>query len=157
MSARKQVVRDRFYRFVPVADADSCWLWKGGRVGRGYGAFKLDGHMIQAHRVAWMLEHGPIGEGLYICHSCDVKLCVNPTHLFLGDNAVNQIDAVAKGIHHGHKGELHPLHKLTVKDVQRLRSERAEGKSARALAASFGLNVSYVYQIVNREVWREVA
>jgi hypothetical protein len=52
---------------------------------------------MQAHRRAWELTHGPIPDGFLICHRCDVKLCVNPEHLFLGTPLDNMRDKMEKG------------------------------------------------------------
>ena len=51
----------------------------------------------KAHRIAWELTHGPIADGLFVLHTCDVPLCCNPQHLFLGTQRDNIRDAAAKG------------------------------------------------------------
>lgn len=76
-----------------------CWLWTGAVTNSGYGLLYFDGRITGAHRVAWVLQHGPVPEGLVVAHSCDVKLCVNPKHLFLATQAENLADMRSKGRH----------------------------------------------------------
>lgn len=80
-----------------------CWLWTGATIGTRstYGAVagRRDGKAWPryAHRVAWELTNGPIPDGQKVCHHCDVMLCTNPAHLFLGTQRDNLHDAEAKG------------------------------------------------------------
>lgn len=89
-----------------VQKSDSCWTWTGRRYPGGYGEFSVKHVNYRAHRVSWMLNVGPIPDGLLVCHHCDNRLCVRPDHLFLGTDKDNQTDAIRKGRHA--RGRLSP-------------------------------------------------
>lgn len=82
--------------FDKVDKTEGCWFWKAARRGK-YGVFEYKGKTIDAHRVSWEIHNGIIPEKLYVCHTCDIPLCVNPDHLFLGTHSENMIDAYKKG------------------------------------------------------------
>lgn len=75
-----------------------CWIWQGSvweSTGRPY--IKV-GVRIIAARVCFVLFYGRIGN-LYVLHTCDNILCLNPAHLWLGSPADNSQDMVDKGRH----------------------------------------------------------
>jgi len=67
----------------------SCWLWGGGKRGKGYGSFSVGGRGVYAHRFAYEQFVGPIPVGLVIDHLCRVRHCVNPEHLRAVTNREN--------------------------------------------------------------------
>lgn len=85
---------ERFW--TKVHKTDTCWLWTAA-LRCGYGAFKVDGKAIGAHCYSYAMAHGAIPKGLVVCHSCDVRHCVNPDHLWLGSYKDNMQDASRKG------------------------------------------------------------
>lgn len=84
---------DRLQRHYTEDEQSGCWLWHGALDQDGYGAMRVDGHMVRAHRVAYQLLAGPIPDGLVIDHvrerGCLNRNCVNPAHLEPVTNAVN--------------------------------------------------------------------
>jgi hypothetical protein len=77
-----------------------CLLWPGAHTASGYGLvpFPVRGKLQGTHRMAYRLAKGEIPQGMFVCHRCDTKACMNPDHLFLGTQFDNMRDAVSKGI-----------------------------------------------------------
>lgn len=139
-------------RFWPkVEKTDGCWWWVAAYTNpRGYGVIVDHGRNRQAHRVSYELTYGPIPEGLYVCHTCDNRLCVRPTHLFVGSHRDNQLDKIAKG---RSVREAHHSAKLTWLQVVEIRRRRAAGESQRALARAFGVSKQNIKNIMSGRSW----
>jgi len=91
---------ERFWE--KVQKSDGCWIWKASVLDSGYGTINLyrgNRKTFYAHRIAWELTHGPIPDGLLVLHKCDVRSCVRPDHLRLGDQKDNAADMVRRGRH----------------------------------------------------------
>lgn len=86
---RKREFEDRY---IPEP-MSGCWLWLGAGDENGYGRFRR----IRAHRYAYLKFIGEIPAGKFVCHKCDNPACVNPAHLWLGENRDNLEDMTKKG------------------------------------------------------------
>jgi hypothetical protein len=84
-----------------VEKTETCWLWTGSRNEHGYGTLTVRtgkrNKVFKAHRFSWALARGPIPDGAWVLHDCDVKACVRPDHLHLGDRPTNVAEAVERG------------------------------------------------------------
>lgn len=122
---------------------------------RGYGVLISNKQRFYAHRLAWTLAHGPIPDGMHVCHHCDTPACFWVEHLFLGTPGDNMRDAAAKG---RKQGELQRQAKLTRDAVTAIRSRYAAGGvSQRALAAEYSVSQWTIGRVVLGRRWTHVS
>lgn len=79
-----------------LPELGECWIWTASTNAGGYGTMKFRGRSELAHRIAWVLEHGPIPGDLHVLHKCDNPPCVRDEHHFLGTPADNVLDMIEK-------------------------------------------------------------
>lgn len=152
---------DRFWKRIAKAGPDDCWLWTGPTRSTGYGQITLGWEPCSnksrrvhsySHRLSWMIHNGPIPEGMWVLHTCDVRQCVNPKHLFLGTSQDNHRDMVAKG--RNARGEKIYTAKLTPDKVREIR--QSVGTLAE-VANRFGVSPSLIRFIRIGENWKHVS
>jgi hypothetical protein len=161
----RQVIRnasdeDRFMAKVNKVES-GCWEWNASRTPLGYGQFRYKGQRELSHRVSWMLFKGEIPtdsnhyQTMGVLHKCDNPCCVNPEHLFLGDQSANMADAGSKQRWGKPRtsGESHGRALMTEDDV---RAIRASTISIRKLAAQYNLSAGAVQHIRKRRSWKHV-
>ena len=86
--------------YIPEPNS-GCWIWIGNLNNKGYGKFQLGrtGYsMVYAHRFSYETHHcKEIPKHMDLCHTCDITLCVNPDHLWIGTRQQNMADCLKKG------------------------------------------------------------
>jgi len=116
----------------------------------GYGETFVARRVCYTHRLVYEDTYGPLLPGLYVCHRCDNKPCVNPRHLFAGTVWANTHDAWEKGrLPHG---ESHGNAKLTAQAVREIRNS---AESHGALARRFGVSPATIQDARAYRTWRE--
>jgi len=149
---------EKFWEKADIKGEDECWEWKASKNRKGYGNFYMsvghskDKHCL-AHRRSWILTYGEISDGLMVLHHCDNPACVNPKHLFLGNNRDNMNDMVSKGRQGRMAGEKHPMRKLTEEKVLEIRRLRNEGYTLFALGDMFNVHYSTIGYICKGKLW----
>lgn len=125
---------------------------------KGYGLVTIGRKCHRAHRVSWANSNGPIPLGGHILHRCDTPSCINPIHLFLGDNRLNVADKVAKGrqavgdaIGSRMHGERQGHAKLSEEQVISIRNSSDKGI---VLAILYGVSESTISEIKNNKAWK---
>lgn len=155
-ATRRNVV-ERFWEKVSKRSEDECWEWKASK-NTGYGQINTPHGIQLANRFSYELAYGPIPKGMYVCHHCDNRACVNPKHLFLGTPRDNTQDMLSKGrhIYITKHGAQNGNSKLTDEQVIQIREQARSGEKIRDLARKFNVSETTVSHIVNRKKWKHL-
>lgn len=143
-----------YFAFRSTMDPSTgCVNWDWCVDAAGYGRFGQKGY---AHRGMWIAVNGPIPDGMFVCHRCDNRRCVNPDHLFLGTHAENMRDMVRKGRSNKAKGSAAGPSKLTEHDVSIIKWCLDAGVTQDKLAKLYGVSQSAVSGINVGRTWKHV-
>lgn len=132
---------------------NGCWRFNYDLTLNGYGRLIVDGKRTRIHRLSYEKFIGPIKQGYFICHHCDVRNCWNPDHLFEGDAQANYDDmkskcrVVVKTV----RGELSGTSKLTEEDIRHIRNLGKEPISKEMIGRLFGVSRSAIRRVIERK------
>jgi hypothetical protein len=134
-----------------------CWLWTGVVSAGGYGISNRGA----AHRLAYRTFVGNPRDKL-VCHTCDVRSCANPAHLWLGTHKDNSDDMMKKKrgaweekkpehLSFWQNGDNNPTTKLSSSLAKEIRES---SKSVRELSIQYGVSRSTIQRILARTIWK---
>ena len=138
-------------RSEPITES-GCIIWTGATTKGGYGAITIDNKNLAAHRVAFQEANGVIDEGLQVNHTCDIRCCINPRHLYQGTQSDNMKDKFKRN-RHDMKGEKHPFSKLTEIDVQNIKKKLILGKLHKDIAKEYNVSRGCISYISRGDTW----
>lgn len=131
----------------------NCWIWKGNQFGGGYGRITVEGVSVLTHRLAWELHNeDKIPKDKMVLHSCNNRLCINPSHLRLGTHQENMHDMLLAN--RQAKGEDNGNAKLTIEDVRGIKKLLAGGKHThKQIAEIFKSKRPTITDISQKKTW----
>lgn len=135
-----------------------CHWWTGAINANGYGSIILAKkpwrkRVLTASRVAYELYVGKVPTGMGVLHRCDQPTCVNPRHLFTGDDAANRADCKSKGRANGAVGAKNCKAKLTDRTARSIANSIMPWY---VLAAIHNVSKSAINRIRSKKLWRHL-
>lgn len=145
----------KFWSQIKILGLNECWPWLGSKV-LGYGHIFYHSKNWRSHRLAYKVMVGQVRDDVDVLHHCDNPPCCNPSHLFLGDQMLNNLDKEKKGRGNHVKGVDCPPAKICDRDVLEIRELRRRGIVGRKIAGRFGIAIRTVYSVARGDTWKHV-
>ena len=134
----------RFWEKVKRPSYGECWEWQAATLtSGGYGAFRLNGVTVRAHRISYFLSTGDLDPNLEILHLCNNPKCCNPKHLKQDTHSANLKQAGREGKMTRYSGANSKV-KFTEEQLKDILTARC---SARALGRKYNVDHKTIRQI----------
>lgn len=153
-SEYEEKIKERILRNIEIFPS-GCWIWKSFKSKSGYAEITWKGEKKRTNRISFEVFKDKIPTGMYVCHTCDNPLCVNPDHLYIGTHQDNIDDKLKKG--RQSKGKEIGRSKLDEEKVNEIRriAEKEEFSHER-IGEIFGVSQSCISRIVKRLTWKHI-
>lgn len=145
-------VTERFW--ARITKTDNCWTWNGATDTSGYGLLEVENKTRAVHRLSWELHYGSIPNGLGVFHKCDNRICIRPSHLFIGTARDNVADRDRKG--RQAIGKRNARTKLMPTQIRQIRELFVKGVSYSALGRKFSVDAKTIWCVINGKSWKYV-
>lgn len=127
-----------------------CLLWTGTLDHYGYGVLNIKRKLYKVHRLVYILEHPEFDQSLFVCHTCDIRNCVEIQHLFTGTNKDNMDDKIKKGrTWYPTSREQLGMSKFSDNDVEDIKGFIALGWPQVKIAEWYGVESSTISRILS--------
>lgn len=139
-------------------NSNGCYIFCGARDSNGYGRINIKkGSSSLVHRRAWELKNGKINDRkLFVCHKCDVPMCWNVDHLFIGTNQDNVNDMVAKSRQQRLCGSKKWIAKLSEADIHIIRKRLTLRHLNTEIAKDYNVDARTISNVKRNITWRHV-
>ena len=128
---------------------EDCLLWQGCKDKDGYGITSIKGKKLPAHRAVMSFLSNVSGQ--YVLHKCANRDCVNPEHLYLGDQKQNVQDQINAGTFvYGSKNGRAKLTEDLVKLI------RESPLSTRELADTYEVSYYTLWDVRKKRSWKRI-
>lgn len=146
MAIHDPIIVARFWSKVDVRRSMSdCWPWTASTA-NGYGHMKHKGQMFRSNRICWEIVNEELLGDRQALHTCDNKLCCNPSHIYAGTAAQNSADV--------HVRSRRDTNKLSIREVTEIRRRLNLGEPVAEVADAFGIERGHAHRIKRRKSWR---
>lgn len=132
-----------------------CFLWEGATL-NGY---PVASWHQRVHRLVMQHIHGrKLATKEFVCHRCDVPLCINPAHLYVGTQLDNMRDMYRRGRDGdtAHPGERNHNALLTEDAVREIRATPKKYGNFAALARKYGVCRTAITEVRSGRSWAHV-
>lgn len=130
-----------------------CLVWTGPLDHKGYGQM-AGAPGGKAHRYAYERAYGvKLSPREHVCHECDIRHCVEPTHLHAGSGIENMHDMYSKGRGRKAHGESNGNAVLTEDIVRQI---MVSAETNRELANRLGVKYGRVQEVRTGRAWNHV-
>jgi hypothetical protein len=148
------MTKEEFFEKVYPEPTSGCWLWSGRHDKNGYGRISNIPHQL-THRQSYAYVKGEFDLNKHLLHTCDNPACVNPDHLYLGDQRQNNNDRDSRGRQKTKRGCEHKLSRFTHEQISEIRSLYSQKThTSRKLAIIYSCSQKAIMNIINHKSYK---